>query len=165
MILDRALAGLGKAPGMRSPRMARNVLNFMQFYWKISQNCMLAPAPLPPRVASLRGILDPLPPGQRARVQHIDNIYQQECIPVGCVPSAAVAVSRGGVGGVTGPRGVYLAPGGSAPGGLYLVPGGVLALGGVCSRGCLLPGGVGVCSSGGYTWSGTPPPLWTDTRL
>ena len=60
---------------------------------------------------------------------------KQECIPVGCVPSATVAVSRvrGGGGGVCV----------SAPGGC-LLPGGC-----VCSGGCLLRGGVcsGVCVS------------------
>ena len=73
---------------------------------------------------------------------------KQECIPVGCVPSAAVAVSRaggvpgpggytwsqGGVpgpGGVPGLGGVYLVPGGvPGPGGVYLVLGGVPGLGG-----------------------------------
>ena len=57
--------------------------------------------------------------------------FQQECIPVGCAPSAAVAVSRGGVssqGGVCSWGGVC--------------SGGVSALGGVCSGGCLLLGGV-----------------------
>ena len=55
---------------------------------------------------------------------------KQECIPVGCVPSAAVAVSRGGRGvpgrgGVPGPRGEYLVPGGEyLVQGVYLVPGG-----------------------------------------
>ena len=49
-------------------------------------------------------------------------MYEQGCIPVGCVPSAAVAVSGGGV---SAPWGVYLVPGG-APG-----PGG----GGVSARG------------------------------
>ena len=122
MILDRALAGLRGAPGMRSPRMAQNVLNFMQFYWKIWQNCMLAPPP-PPQGCQPTRNPGSLPPGQRARVQHIDNIYQQECIPVGCVPSAAVAVS-GGVG-------------------VYLVPGGCTWPRGVCSRGVyLVPRGV-----------------------
>ena len=97
--------------------------------------------------------------------------YKQESIPVGCVPSAAVAVSRdrgytwsqGGVpgprevsalvgvpgpGGVPGPRGVYLVPGVSAlggvpgPGGVYLVLGGCLLGGCTWSRGCTWPGGV-----------------------
>ena len=50
--------------------------------------------------------------------------------------------------------GVYLVPGGVCAGGLYLV------LGGVCSQGVSAPGGV--CSSGGCTWSGTPPCGQTD---
>ena len=77
---------------------------------------------------------------------------KQECIPVGCVPSAAVAVSRGG--GVPGPRGcvylvlgVYLVPRGGVylvpVGGVYLVPGGGVYL----VRG-------GVPGPGGVTWSG-----------
>ena len=93
------------------------------------------------------------------------NIEKQECIPVGCIPSATVAVSRGGL--CSG--GVY------APGGVCSW-GGLCSGGGVCSRGCLLlgmsalrgvlprgrgclllgvsaPGGclllVGVCSQGG----------------
>ena len=52
--------------------------------------------------------------------------FKQECIPVGCVPSAAVAVSRGE--------------------GVSALGGGCLLGGGVCSRGCLLLGGV--CSRG-----------------
>ena len=118
---------------------------------------------------------------------------KQECIPVGCVPSAAVAVSRGGggtwSGGVPGLGGLYLPGGGGLPGlgvylpggctwswGVYLVrrgctcPGGYLARGEVylvwgCtwSRGVYLAPG-GVPGPGGCTWSGTPP-LWTDTRL
>ena len=95
---------------------------------------------------------------------------KQECIPVGCVPSAAVAVwGRGGclVGGGVWSRGVS-ARGGVCSGGC-LVLGGVSGLGvsrpmgvcllqgGVCSGGCLVLGGVyyggcllagGVCSRG-----------------
>ena len=64
----------------------------------------------------------------------------QECIPVGCVPSAAVAVSPGG---------------GVCSQGDRL--GGCLLWGGVCSQGCLPPGGSapggvsapGFCSRGG----------------
>ena len=76
------------------------------------------------------------------------NIYKQECIPVGCVSSAAVAVS----GGVSAPGGC-LVLGGSALEGC-LLPGGVsghggcLLQGGVCSRGCLVLGEVCVCSGG-----------------
>ena len=55
---------------------------------------------------------------------------KQKCIPVGCVPSATVAVCRGGPG-----------------------------LGGVCSGGCLVRGGAWsgrVCSGGvpGFFWGG-----------
>ena len=57
---------------------------------------------------------------KRKCFKNIQNSLKQECIPVGCVPSAAVTVSRGG---------------------------GVSALGGVCSGGCLFLGGV--CSGGG----------------
>ena len=113
--------------------------------------------------------------------------FEQECIPVGCVPSAAVAVSaRGGV----------PAPGGGLlPGGCLLLQGGCLLLGGLllpgvggllcsgggsaCSRGwCLLPGGLllpggggsalggGVCSggvcSGGYLLLGGCIPACTE---
>ena len=64
----------------------------------------------------------------------INNKYitQQECIPVGCVPSAAAAISWG--------RGV--------------LPGGVCFSGGLCflGRGCVSQGGVlpGGCASEGY---------------
>ena len=60
------------------------------------------------------------------------NILEQECIPVGCVPSAAVAVSGGG--------GVF--PGVSAQGGVCLrggLPSGIVCLEG---GGCLPNGGV-----------------------
>ena len=65
-------------------------------------------------------------------------IYEQECIPVGCIPSATVAVSWG----------------------LYLVPEGVPGPGGTCP-GVYLVGAVYL--PGGCTWSrgtcpGTPPP-------
>ena len=49
-------------------------------------------------------------------IDGINDQSKQECIPVGCVLSTGVAVSRGAV------------PG---PGGLYLVPGGVHGPGGV----------------------------------
>ena len=82
--------------------------------------------------------------GSKFWIANFEIKCKQECIPVGCVPSAAVAVSRRGgctgswAGGVPGPGGctwsggVYLVLGG-APGpvgvpgprgGLYLVPGG-----------------------------------------
>ena len=72
-------------------------------------------------------------------------LIKQECIPVGCVLSATVAVCRGGLL----PGAVCLLPGGVPPprGGLCLLPeggaysqGGVPALGG----GCLLPRGGGI---------------------
>ena len=60
------------------------------------------------------------------------NISAQECIPVGCVPSAAVAVSR--VGGCLLPGGVY-----SRGGGVCLL-GGLLPGGGLfCGGGCGIP--------------------------
>ena len=68
---------------------------------------------------------------------------KQECIPVGCVPSAAVAVCWR----------------------MYLVPGGVNGLGVPCPRGCTwsgrvylvrgcVPGPGGCTWSWGCTWSG-----------
>ena len=118
---------------------------------------------------------------------------QEECIPVGCVPSAAVAVSWGGVylvpggtwsgggtwsRGVPGPRGggyswsqgrVYLVWGAPGPGGVpgpggHLVPGGC-----TWSRGGA-PGPGGVPHQIHPRTRCTPPgpgtpPLWTDTRL
>ena len=105
---------------------------------------------------------------------------EQECIPVGCVPSAAVAVSRGGgcscPGGVPGPGGVPVRRGVPGLGGCTwsggcTCPGGVPGLGGA-------PGWEGVPGPWGCTWSrgGVPgprgvylvrysPQLWTDTRL
>ena len=102
----------------------------------------------------------------------------QECIPVGCVPSAAVAVSWGGVpgpggwvylvpagvpgsGGCTWSQGVYLVwgvylvPGGvPGPRGVYLVPGGCTWLGGYLVQGGVPgPGEGGVPGPGGCTWS------------
>ena len=63
------------------------------------------------------------------------NILEQECIPVGCVPSAAVAVS--------GAEGVF--PGVSAQGGVCLrggvFPVGLSALGGVSAQWVCLPRG------------------------
>ena len=82
---------------------------------------------------------------------------QQECIPVGCVPSAAVAVSQGGV---PGPGGVYLVwrstwSQGGLPGPRGCTWSGECTWsgGGVCSGGCTWPRGVpcsrrGVCSGG-----------------
>ena len=68
-------------------------------------------------------------------------IYEQDCIPVGCVPPACwpYALHRGGVpgpGGVLGPGGCTWSGGVPRPGGctwsrgVYLVPGGVPGLGG-----------------------------------
>ena len=87
----------------------------------------------------------------------INSPMKQECIPVGCVPSAALAVSPGGGGSVcVCSRGGVSSQGVSALGGVC--SGGYLLLKGVCSGGvCLLlgvstPRGVsalgGVCSGG-----------------
>ena len=82
-------------------------------------------------------------------------ILKQECIPVGCVPSATAAVCWG-----------VPAPGGAcswgvpAPGGCLLqgVPArGCLLLGGACCWGCLL---LGVVSQ--HALRQTPPPRQTD---
>ena len=74
-----------------------------------------------------------------------ENIRKQECIPVRCVPYAAVTV----LGGVSA-QGVYLPRGVSAQEGVCLpiccLPrgsfchGGCLSGGGVCLRGCVCPG-------------------------
>ena len=84
---------------------------------------------------------------------HVIDTTKQECIQVGCVPSGAVAVSRGG---------------GYLPGGCTWSRGGVHGLRGVPARGYLvwgvyLVGGVptwagvpglgGVAAPGGCTWS------------
>ena len=81
---------------------------------------------------------------------HYKTIYEQECIPVGCVTSAAVAVcwGRGSGWGVFG-QGVWC-----------------LARRGCLPRGGCLPGG-GVCPGGsarrGDICLGcTPPPMWTE---
>ena len=101
------------------------------------------------------------------------NFVQQECIPVGCVPSAAVVVCLAGIlsrGVSRGVGGAWVWPGGvgSWPGGW-----GCLARGG----GSVWPGGVwpgvsaqgGVCLAGGWlVLSGGVhllPLLWTDRRL
>ena len=86
------------------------------------------------------------------KTDRIRKISEQECIPVGCIPSAAVAVSGGGwgVGGeVVCLRGVW--PGGvclwgslsnwvSAWGGVFVFGGGYLSNGGVCPGGVCLGG-------------------------
>ena len=94
-----------------------------------------------------------------------NSFVKQEYIPVGCLPSAAVAVCRVGClpeGGSVCPRGVCLVwpggvclvcPGGCLPGGVYLV-----FLGGVCPGGCQ-PG----LSSG--VPGRHPPDRILDTRL
>ena len=66
---------------------------------------------------------------------------KQECIPVGCIPSTAVAVSGWGVSAQEGGRGC--------------LPGGCLPRGGVCARGCLPKGGV--CPRGVSAWGCTSP--------
>ena len=83
---------------------------------------------------------------------------KQECIPVGCVPSAAVAVSTSEGGYLV--LGGYLVPGGFLPGG-YLVlgvpAGGVPGPGrGTCPGGVPVPGGA-VYLSGGYLPRYFPP--------
>ena len=89
---------------------------------------------------------------------NLKNSMKQECIPVGCVPSATVAVSGGHLirGGVAGPRGEYLVLGGvpgPRGGGNFLTPGGggVFVVWGVSwSRG-----------GGGCPWSwGVPIPIY-----
>ena len=81
---------------------------------------------------------------------------EQECIPVGCVPSAAVAVSRGGCtwfwggtwsGGYLVPAGCTWSGGCTWSRGVYLVQGGVPGLG------VGVPGLGGVPGPGGCTWS------------
>ena len=105
--------------------------------------------------------------------------YEQECIPVGCVPAArwpyyAEVCFPGGVcsGGVwSGPRGVC--SGGSAPGGVWsrgclllgrCLPRGVWSQGGVLQGGLLLGGGIwslgGVCSQGVSAPRGSAPGGW-----
>ena len=92
----------------------------------------------------------------------MSKLFQkQECIPVGCVPSASVAICGEGM---CLPRGVCVCPGVSSRG--------VVCLVGVCQGGCL-PGG---CLPGGCLPRGcvsqhalgqTPPPLvdrMTDRR-
>ena len=69
--------------------------------------------------------------------------FSQEYIPVGCIPSAAVAVRWGGVS----------AWEGSAQGGL---------LGGVWQRVSCLPRGECLPSLPGGGVCQTPPPLWTE---
>ena len=77
---------------------------------------------------------------------------EQECIPVGCIPSAAVAICWGGCL----PRGLS-ARGGVCPGGGGVCPGGICP-----GRGCLSRGvsPVGVCPGGVYPsmhWGRHPP--------
>ena len=76
----------------------------------------------------------------------MENKTKQECIPVGCVPSASVAILGGGEGCLSGgclPRGVR--PGSVYPG--WCLPRGLSVQGDVCPRGCLSRG------------VSTPPPL------
>ena len=82
---------------------------------------------------------------------HTTNESIQECIPVGCIPSNAVAVCWGE--GVCLPRG-WCGVWGSA-GGKGCPPGGclssVVSAGGCLTRGCLPSGGVclgGICPGG-----------------
>ena len=82
----------------------------------------------------------------------LKKVQIRECIPVGCVPSAAVAVFPGG--GVS-------APGGSAPGvsalGGGVCSGGVSALGGWFLWG--VSAGGGVCSQRGLLLGGWYPSM------
>ena len=70
----------------------------------------------------------------------------KNCIPVGCVPSAAVAVSAPGGGGGVSARGGVCSRGGAWSGGCLLRGRGVPGLGG-----CLVLGG-SVCSWGEGGW-------------
>ena len=108
------------------------------------------------------------------------NCLKQECIPIGCIPSAAVGVCWGGIlrelsapGGVcswrvSAPRGVS-APRRTAPG--RSVPKGVSAPGDGVSTPevvCLLQGGGVVCSGMVVVVSHhalRQIPLWTDTQV
>ena len=101
---------------------------------------------------------------------------KQECIPVGCVPSSAVAVSRGGGGVVCSREGCLLrggcllpggclllgvsAPGGSAPRGVSAPGGACLLPGGICTQGVSAPGGG--CGISACTGEDTPPCGQTD---
>ena len=89
-------------------------------------------------------------------------ILQQESIPVGCAPSAAVTVVGGGVSA----RGCVLAQGGGVPG-QEGVPawGDVPAWGCACPERVYLPGGRGVCIPA--CTEADPPPVnrMTDRRL
>ena len=102
---------------------------------------------------------------------------KQECIPVGCVPSAAVAISPGG-GGLSAARGCLLRRGLLLGGGCLLLGGGCLLIG-VCllpGVGCVSAPGV-VCSGGCLPQGSAPgvvvfqhalrqtPPMWTDRHL
>ena len=88
----------------------------------------------------------------RVQIHSHKNLFsntKQECIPVGCVPPASVAISGGG----SAHRGVF-------------APGGVVYLG-VSAGGSVCPGGVcpgGVCPEGVVCVSvyGSVHPLWTE---
>ena len=87
------------------------------------------------------------------------NRLKQECIPVGCVPSAAVAVCWG-EGGCLCVWGGLCMSRGCLPGGPGRVSAqGMSAWGGVCPRGCL-PGGC-VCQEGCLP---DPLPLWKELQ-
>ena len=98
--------------------------------------------------------------------RHITAHLKQECIPVGCVPSATVAVCSGG-GGCLVPV-VVPGPGGCLLRGVADPGEGVCSWGGVHGPGgCLLPGGAwsfggGSALGGGIpacTEADTPPPV------
>ena len=76
---------------------------------------------------------------------------KQECIPVGYVPSAAVAVSRGVSAPGGGGGGVWSGEWGVCLGGVCLLPGVCLLLGAVWSGGCLV---WGVSAPGGCLLQG-----------
>ena len=77
---------------------------------------------------------------QSWKIMEFSNLSQQESIPIGCVPSAAVAVMREGGWGASCFRGVYAQ--GVSSQGKCLCPGGCLPGAGVCLPGGVLPGGV-----------------------
>ena len=95
-------------------------------------------------------------------------ILVKECIPVGCIPSTAVAVSRGG--GCLLPGGCLLlgvsAPGGVCSGGVSALGVGGCLLGGVYSLGVSALGVSaprGVSALGGLLGGGIPPCTEADT--
>ena len=84
----------------------------------------------------------------------LNPLHKQECIPVGCITSATVAICWGGAWsqeGVHGPRGCLLWGG--------LGPGGCLVPGGAWSWGVPAPGGgIPACTE-------ADPPPWTESQI